>query len=1472
MDSTTLEIFKVTIYKQKNEFQGAMYITPFHITVYATKKGEFQLKKSIFNCHYYELKEIQTFDSLHMTLITTNQKITFGSDKTNQIFKILLRQLKQITRDFPSEQLPTLTIKPQKRETDMKKKIEVLTFNLESEWLQSPISSEYMGNNFLKIYRSYCDYLSIPQCTLFTLFLQKFFRTETKCPNSFRLNSIEEIVSDSRSRSFLDLRPVFSSLKYSTYFRSLDISNVQRKELLPLLSEVVQFNRTISEIFMSNIKHLDGFSKFINALNMNKKIPLQVLDVSKNSLGDKLSRKLVTALSELDHGIVNLKLSDCQITSKGISKLFNSILDYKNIQQSLKILDISGNSIGQVGSKALHKWLQSMTKGSFHLETLNVGKGSLVLNNILDIIQSDFKNKLQELDISGSLLDEKTGSLLAKFIKETKRLQYLNISSTFIPRESLNCLFKEINSNKKIIDLFFNSSLNDFGVKGAEIIAKNLVNCKKIKFLILDENKFTLKGVKLIFESLLTNQSIKHFSIARNVSKNKNKNSSELSEIMENFINNNKTVEDLNLAGGLKHYFLGENLYPFLEGLKNNKIIKRLNISFNQIGDEGLNILSDSLKVNESLTSLRLDDVNGNFTLGGIETFINQIYENKKLQDFPLPFNMIKKFNKKKNLENIKSLKDTIKFVIDRNIRVNLESKKEKNNIFETDVETETRTGTGTGTETGTETETETGSNTDKEKGGEENEDNDSNGKKNKKKKRKKKRRKRKMGHLSSKSFENFDKLVKNQTGFSNIQSINQNSDYYNSILNKHLENKNKEIFIRTNSDKNKNNTTTNNNNNNNNNNETKTKTKTKTKNDLMDIETIEMDETLLNALKENNTLLIKKLIGFSNNKNKKKKKYSIKMVDKKTGSTCFHYACSFGNTELLSFLLLKKKSERIINLKDKMGLTPLHKLMIKNPNKECIILLSDYEVDFNAVDKRGWNTMQLLLRSLEKMKNVDELFSDTNEILLLLLENDCDPNQPDHKGVTCVHLAAGSGFVEPLKLLLQHGGNVNQKDYYDSTPLHKASRNGRIGCVNILLQYGAQINCIDSAGNTAISLARVFGQSKVEEILDPKSRFEYNIVWEHDKEFSQNNQKIAEKDTTYFSYTIVVFGAIKCGKTKFIERFITKLFTVRYFPTIETKHKFKSIVEDTRILINILDVSGDKVYSSFRSNWIRQADGFVLCYSVTDQEKVLQDLEHFYKNIQTIKSNLQENLPLILVSLKNDLKEKKIISEKVGKNLAEKFNCPFLSVSAKANLNVDLAFKLVLMEIKKKNTELKPITDGNEFNILTPKKSHRLFKISNNNENMNNNSSCGSGSSGSNKDDENKRLTISFEQIIKEQSFLEFFHLFLQKEFAEENLMFYKVVTELKQIDTENTQLIKTAVQKIFDNYISTNSQYEINIEYNVRNEIIQKIKKLDSIDQGLFDKAMIQIFEMLKTDSYPKFIKSDFYKQLISSQSKEK
>ncbi|XP_028830394.1 cyclin-dependent kinase 4 inhibitor D [Denticeps clupeoides] len=101
-----------------------------------------------------------------------------------------------------------------------------------------------------------------------------------------------------------------------------------------------------------------------------------------------------------------------------------------------------------------------------------------------------------------------------------------------------------------------------------------------------------------------------------------------------------------------------------------------------------------------------------------------------------------------------------------------------------------------------------------------------------------------------------------------------------------------------------------------------------------------------------------------------------------------------------------------------------------------------------------------------------------------LLLEHGANPNAQDRFGVTPVHDAARTGFLNTLRALVDHGASVNSPDSWGALPLHLAIREGHKDVVEYLVPC-SNLGHHNSSGQTALDLARACCMPDVVEMLE---------------------------------------------------------------------------------------------------------------------------------------------------------------------------------------------------------------------------------------------------------------------------------------------------------------------------------------------------------------------------------------------------
>ncbi|KAI6073880.1 Ankyrin repeat domain-containing protein 60 [Aix galericulata] len=88
------------------------------------------------------------------------------------------------------------------------------------------------------------------------------------------------------------------------------------------------------------------------------------------------------------------------------------------------------------------------------------------------------------------------------------------------------------------------------------------------------------------------------------------------------------------------------------------------------------------------------------------------------------------------------------------------------------------------------------------------------------------------------------------------------------------------------------------------------------------------------------------------------------------------------------------------------------------------------------------------------------------------------------HRAFVALFVASHRGHVRTATFLLRHGADVHSKTPLGRTALHVAAVMGRCDCIELLLSCGARALDPDSEGQTAVSLARLWGQQQSERTM----------------------------------------------------------------------------------------------------------------------------------------------------------------------------------------------------------------------------------------------------------------------------------------------------------------------------------------------------------------------------------------------------
>ncbi|KAM4021388.1 regulator of G-protein signaling 21 [Anomaloglossus baeobatrachus] len=120
-----------------------------------------------------------------------------------------------------------------------------------------------------------------------------------------------------------------------------------------------------------------------------------------------------------------------------------------------------------------------------------------------------------------------------------------------------------------------------------------------------------------------------------------------------------------------------------------------------------------------------------------------------------------------------------------------------------------------------------------------------------------------------------------------------------------------------------------------------------------------------------------------------------------------------------------------------------------------------------------------------------------------------------------------------------------------------------------------------------------------------------------------------------------------------------------------------------------------------------------------------------------------------------------------------------------------------------------------------------------------------------------------SLEKLLANKDGLTAFRDFLKSEFSDENIEFWLACEDFKKTKMSSQLVIKA--NKIYCEYIKTEAPREVNIDHKTRELISQKIAQ-PTVNS--FNDAQQLIVCLMAKDSFPRFLRSEHYKELVKKQ----
>jgi len=166
--------------------------------------------------------------------------------------------------------------------------------------------------------------------------------------------------------------------------------------------------------------------------------------------------------------------------------------------------------------------------------------------------------------------------------------------------------------------------------------------------------------------------------------------------------------------------------------------------------------------------------------------------------------------------------------------------------------------------------------------------------------------------------------------------------------------------------------------------------------------------------------------------------------------------------------------------------------------------------------------------------------------------------------------------------------------------------------------------------------------------------------------------------------YKLIVLGNGGVGKSAITLRFVQDIFEENYVPTIEDAYRNIKDIDGRPIRLEIIDTAGTEQFRAMRDIYMKDGDGYILVYDITDEVSFEEIKQLQVKIIRTREELSETETAIIVVGNKADLESSRSVPKTSGQAFAIANGCEFIESSAKSDLNIDAIFTNLVREIKR--------------------------------------------------------------------------------------------------------------------------------------------------------------------------------------------
>lgn len=167
-------------------------------------------------------------------------------------------------------------------------------------------------------------------------------------------------------------------------------------------------------------------------------------------------------------------------------------------------------------------------------------------------------------------------------------------------------------------------------------------------------------------------------------------------------------------------------------------------------------------------------------------------------------------------------------------------------------------------------------------------------------------------------------------------------------------------------------------------------------------------------------------------------------------------------------------------------------------------------------------------------------------------------------------------------------------------------------------------------------------------------------------------------------SLKILTLGDTLVGKSCFVVRYISGSFNETPVCTVGIDFSTKILtVNDYKVKISVWDTAGQERFRNITKQYLSGADVVFLMFDISS-EVTFTNLDYWIEELKKKKDI--ENIVLVLIGNKCDLKDKRVVSVERAQMYADKYGIKYFETSAKTNEGIEDAFSYALKTFVKNN------------------------------------------------------------------------------------------------------------------------------------------------------------------------------------------